>query len=108
MSCLGRTALKNERGFELGKHSLPDGRTFTVKASPVRYAELYELHYQGQMTLFRPADFELAKREYDLHEPLRLGVEDGQGQAEGGPDKGRGVSPKTVPGHGGEDDNRGR
>ena len=55
----------NERGFELGRHTLADGRSFVVKASTMRYAEVYELHYQGQVAYFRPENFEVAKAEFD-------------------------------------------
>lgn len=76
-----------ERGFELGRHVLQDGRSFEVKRNAMKYAEVYELHYQGQITLFRPVDFDKAREVYDLQAPLRLGGDDEldqeSGQADG-------------------------
>ena len=99
--------MSKERGFDLGRHVLPDGRSFVVKRSPLKYAEVYELHYQGQVAHFRPDNFERAKTEFDLQAPLRLGGNDGSQDSPEGDKEGRGDSPETVPGSSGGDDNRG-
>lgn len=97
--------MANERGFELGRHTLSDGRSFVIKASEMKYAEVYELHYQGQVVHFRPESFEVAKMEFDLQAPLRLGGND-EGESNRGSEEGRGGSRETVRGSGGEGDDR--
>ena len=98
--------MSKERGFDLGRHVLPDGRSFVVKRSPLKYAEVYELHYQGQVAHFRPDNFERAKTEFDLQAPLRLGGNDGSQDSPEGDQKGRGSSEDSVRGHGREGDDR--
>lgn len=71
-----------DRKFELGRHELPDGRSFEVKRHPLKYGDVYEFHYLGTTTLFYPQDFEAVKRKLDLHQPLRLGATNGEGEGD--------------------------
>lgn len=106
MSC--GDVMSNERGFELGRHVLPDGRSFTVKRHDMKYAEVYVLQYQGQEQAFRPENFDKAKAAFDLQAPLRLGGNDAHAPGGSGSEEGRGDPGQTVRGSDGEGDNRGR
>ena len=98
--------MSDERGFDLGRHVLPDGRSFVVKASTMKYAEVYELHYQGQVVFFRPESFETAKADFDLQAPLRLGGNDGSQDSDKKSETGRGSAEDSVPRSGGQNNDR--